>query len=718
MCRHVHPAFRMRTQHHAMDSPSSAMSSPTKALNPLSPERINQQIAPNTPSLTSEYLNMHRKTPKGLSDVQSRVAFLNNLSRGNSPAHGQQQSASSSAAVQRAILGREEAESALTKVSDELSEAQSRERRISERLESLLEELQSTKERQAHERTLFEKEIRKARKEAFRAGSVLVKTQEELKHARTEAKGFKDEALVERTAKEQAKQEAFERAYALAGLTEETEILKEQLRAAEASLHSKKLEARTQQLQRNNVGRMSIAEGDLNLLLTPAGRRPKRSAEDLVNSPKVNSPLANAPEPSPAQDTPPKRQRLSEVTPLEDNQEALTPLMQEALISELEQDLMFERRLRIDAENMLEFMRVECHFKRCSCRMAEDDDAGHVHQQQSVKTVEDAPQAPGADKAQEPQAAKATEKVPEARGTDQVQEPPSMDTADKQEQEKEQSAATNDKNQLLVDLDETSPSHTPKGEPVPFPMESDEERLDADLDDDVDEIVEEVEEVQEVDDDDDDDDEPEPLITFSPATGTFHTMPSPVRSPRKHAAVLDPIQSPRDHAESGMNARLMSGSPPKYASHRHQTPFDSIMESEAYVSTTPGTQPSPALVDVPWDPVLPVRHNTATPEERHDPIKIPLQTDESASNPFAEVPGTPVSREAALAQIRARRGRTNTMKRSASASESVLRSGGMGVTPVRSARRIPGVVQNSETRSDGSVRNRRDVSAPIRMFHH
>ncbi|PWY88717.1 hypothetical protein BO94DRAFT_534613 [Aspergillus sclerotioniger CBS 115572] len=676
-----------------MDSPSSAMSSPTKALNPLSPERINQQIGPNSPSRSSDIFNLQRKTPRGFTDVQAKVAFLNNLSRGNSPAHASQSSAGSAAALQRAVLGREEAESALANVSAQLSEAQSRERRISERLESLLEELQTGKQRQAHERTVFEKEIRKARKEAFRAGSVLVKTQEELKHARNEAKGFKDEAQTERAAKEQAKQEAFERAYAIAGLTEEMEILKEQLRVAEAANRSNKLEARARQIQKNNIGRLSLAEGDLNLLLTPT-RRLKRSADNLGNSPQ-----ANAVESSPAQDTPSKRQRLSDVTSRKEAEEATMSGAHHDRIDELEEVLERERRLRTMAEDMLEFLKVECRFRRCSCRLEEEDQIDHGYEAQSVETGE-------------------------------------------KEEEKHSECHGNNHNTLVVPK-EPSPSHTPKGEPFGSAAKDQIIRkevvgdsvvvdgaagesvkhgtIEDEADGDVDEVVEEVEEAQEVDDDDDEPPE-EPLITFSPATGTFHTFPSPVRgSPRKHSeAVLNPHQSPVTRHEDGKNAQLMSGSPtPKYASCRHKIPFDSIMESEAYVlNPTSESHPSPAVADVPWDPVMPVGYRAETPDRNDDSVKVPLRTEDTGSNRFSDVPGTPISREEALAQIRARRERANTMKRSVSASESVLRSGGMGVAPIRNVRRMPGP-RTTEARSDGSVRrNRRDMSAPIRLSHH
>ncbi|PYI22995.1 hypothetical protein BO99DRAFT_399361 [Aspergillus violaceofuscus CBS 115571] len=647
-----------------MDSP---FSSPTKALNPLSPERMNQQFTPNS-SLTSNILNLRGSHSRGLSDVQSKVAYLNGLSsRGNSPAHAhQQQTASNSAALQRAILGREEAESALAHANADLAEAQSRERRISERLESLLEELQTSKERQAHERAVFEKEIRKARKEAFRAGSVVVKAQEDLKHARAEAKALKEEVQAERRAKEQAKQEAFERAYALAGLTEEMEVLKEQLRVAEANIKSRSLKAHTLKLSQEGAGRMSLAEGDLALLLTPTPRRPKRSAEDSVNSPMVH-----ATKPSPAHQTPPKRQRLSDLTPRQEVQEHTVSAADHDKVEELERILKRERQLRTDAEDLIEFLKLECQFKRCSCRLTEPEEIDHVHEAGTVEAAE---------------------------------------------QNEHEHCTEQHGDHIGVPTNDEVESHTPVGEPAGFATQENLEET-VDDDDDLEEAQEFEQEIVEDAEDDDDDPAEEPVITFSPATGTFHTIPSPVRgSPRKQLPA-NALHSPLAEVESEAEAPAMTGSPvSKHATHRHETPFDSIMESDAFIPTsTPETHRSSVVVDVPWDPVLPVVRDARNSQVTDDLRKIPLRADdESSSNRFPDVPGTPISREEALAQIRARRGRTNTIKRSISAGESALRSGGMGVTPVRSARRIPGL-HHTEARSDGSVRDRRDISAPIRM---
>ncbi|OGM43682.1 hypothetical protein ABOM_008793 [Aspergillus bombycis] len=627
-----------------MSSPSKVfnnpLSSPTKALNPLSPERLNQQAFPNSPTLPNDVRNMQRK-PRGLSEVQAKVAYLNNLSRGNSPAApSTQSSAGNSAALQRAILGREEAESALVNVSAQLSEAQSRERRISERLESLLEELQTAKTRQAHERAVFEKEIRKARKEAFRAGSVLVKAQEELKQARSEAKVLKDEVQSEREAKEKAKQEAFERAYTLAGLMEEMEVLKGRLRAAEANSHADTLEARAQDMHKGDVGRLSLAEGDLAFLQTPTPRRPKRSAEE-----SDDTPLQGRFNHSVAQDTPPKRPRVSDVTPRNEIRNLDLPETKGDDIHKLQIQLESERQLRVDAEDMIEFLKVECMFKRCTCRIEEEREKSHIQD-----TTQHATKKPD--------------------GSDE--------NIDKDEHAGAKPHVENSPGKSSGHSIESAEEPEPEDQPQPE----------------------------------------ETTITFSPATGTFHTIPSPVRRSPTKKLEHDIVELPQLITENRSIPQPQVTSPlAKYDVPWDETPFEPVHKIQACAPLSPSkVRPSPATSDVPWDSEVPEQHRFEGNVDGHDSIRrIPLRNESVEPDHLLGVPGTPIDREEALAQIRARRGRTNNMKRSVSANESTLRAGGMGVTPVRAARRIP-AVQNPDGRYS-EIRSRRDMSAPVRMFH-
>lgn len=670
-----------------MESPSSTRSSPSKVLNPLSPDRMNQQAMPNSPSSVSDALRQQRKSHRGLSDVQAKVAYLNNLSRSGSPGAGAgSTSAGGAAALQRAILGREEAESALTRVSSQLSEAQSRERRISERLESLLEELQSAKERQAHERVVFEKEIRKARKEAFRAGSTLVKTQEDLKHVRAEAKGLYHEVQTERESKEKAKQEAFERAYAIAGLTEELEELKGRLRTAEATNHAITLQhARAREIKKQNLNRMSLAEGDLALIMTPSPRKPKRPAEDMSDTP---APMTA--EPTAHEDTPPKKLiRLSDPLPPQYTQqfECAPPLTVHELVERLQDDLKWEQKQRADAEDMVEFMQVQCMFKVCGCRELERlENEARAKKQASISEKHEIQEETENVKKQEREIVEAEGNIPRQANDGSLE----MGAETKEVQQPEPEMG------LQEELQEDS-----QEEPHEGPEEEQQE-----------EEHEEAESHEEVG---------EPVVTFSPVTGTFRTIPSPLRpSPQKQRrdSNADDSQSSPTRPKSRPEAHsASSGSVPKYETHPHEVLHASIPQSEAYTrDLTPGIRHSQMTAEAQSQ----TKHDNLddvvdNANEIHNVQTVPLRPEDEAPGDFAVAPGTPVSREQALAQIRARRGRTSAMKRSVSASDAGFRPGGLNVTPARVARRIPGV-QHSDPRGIGVKKTRRDMSAPMRVF--
>lgn len=613
---------------------------------------MNQQGIPASPSLPADLLTLHHKSTKGVSEVQAKVAFLNGLSRGGSPVHASQ---ANNAALQRAVLGREEAESALASAQEELSDAQLRERRISERLESLLEELHGTKERQAHERSIFEKEIRKARKEAFRAGSTVVKLQEELKHSKSETRALQEEVAAERHAKDKAKQEAFERAYTLAGLTEELEVLKGKLQSMETANHSNKLEIRAHEIRREDFGRLSLAEGDLAFLTTP--RRPKRVAPDSARSPAPEIEASDA-----VQDTPPKRQRLSEVKSAVESQGTPTAVLEidSEAMEDLRDELVFERRRRTEAEEMVHFLNIECQFERCSCRIAERAGGRYIYD------------ADYFEKFQRPQL------------------------------EAEFEAARQDIPQQL----EPQSSHTPSVEP-PAPIPHQQESV----------VKSEAADPPEK--------MPmpaEPLVTFSPETGTFKTFPSPLRNnvrPRR----TDELTSPR----------LTS---PQADSH-HEWMNSPTSPSRHVKSYTPSGDPMPAQITraIPSGSISSDRADLAAPREsrplmRHAEMdhrrhelsttkRVPLRDSVDSQRSSGLVSDTPINREEALAQIRARRGRARSNQRSVSANEYTGRASGASAnssaaTPGRGPRRIPNLRADGTGEKD--VAERRDLSAPVRMF--
>ncbi|KAJ6111140.1 hypothetical protein N7486_003375 [Penicillium sp. IBT 16267x] len=700
-----------------MESPTRPVLSPTKALNPVSPERMNQQTIPASPSLSSELLSLHHKNTKGVSEVQAKVAFLNSLARGSSPS-AQAQTATNNAALQRAILGREEAESALTSAQEELAEAQSRERRISERLESLLEELHGTKERQGHERSIFEKEIRKARKEAFRAGSTLVKLQEELKHAKSESKALKEEVAAEREAKDRAKQEAFERAYALAGLTEELEVLKGKLRSMEASNHSNKLEVRAHEIRKEDFGRMSLAEGDLAFLTTP--RRPKRAAADSIRSPAQEREPENV-----AEATPPKRQRLSEVTSLTKESVAAPSDLDSEMIDDLKDELYIERRQRIAAEEMVHFLNIECQFERCSCRIAEKEGRRFIYDNEYYEKfqkpqleaeakaaaqaeAEAAAAAKAKAKAQAEAAARAkaqAEAAAKAQAAAQAKEAAEAEAAAAAQAE----VAAQEEAARRAQISYSAPhsSHTPSVEPPAPPPHR------HGVESEVKVKREPTEPPQKMPMPE------EPLVTFSPETGTFKTFPSPIRdNPRPPPRRTDDIDVPsipypqvrprsewRESASSSGHVRSYTPSEePRSSRMANHAPSEPAMNGDIRAHASIEARPT--------------RSREREDYHSHSTTKrVPLR-EPNATQSSSFFPNQPIDREEALAQIRARRGRARSNVRSVSANEAGRSAGSTGstaTTPGRGPRRIPNL-QTQSSRSENDVVERRDLSAPVRMF--
>ncbi|KAJ6043202.1 uncharacterized protein N7446_001398 [Penicillium canescens] len=750
-----------------MESPTRLAPSPSKVLHPVSPERMNQQTIPASPSLPADLLTLHHKNARGVSEVQAKVAFLNGLSRGASPGGS---SAANNAAIQRAILGREEAESALATAQEELSEAESRERRISERLESLLEELHGTKERQGHERSIFEKEIRKARKEAFRAGSTLVKLQEELKHSKSEVKALKDEVTAERESKEKAKQEAFERAYALAGLTEELEVLKGKLRSLETDNHSSNLEVRAHEIRREDFDRMSLAEGDLAFLTTP--RRPKRVAAGSVRSPALEQ------EEDEAEATPPKRPRLSDVAIKNERpaSEAGPVEVDEDVLEEMKEDLVFERRRRVAAEEMVHFLNIECQFERCSCRIAESQGRRYIYdrdyydrfQKPEIEAVEaahaEAARVKAAEAAQveaarietieAAQAEIARLKAAEAARAEAAR----IQVAEAAQAEKARTSAaaaaaqaeaarieaaekataravreaTPQRNNAEPSIDQViSPqppvheerSRTPLAEPPTPPVHQ---------------HFEPAVKVEST--------EPpkmpmpeEPMITFSPETGTFKAFPSPLRDnvrPPRFDSTPDLPQPQEDSHEENIDPTASAPNVETFTPSGEPAPMRMPRAAPSNTSHNHSAAPPPAEARPPRrverdahghrsNAPLPSEARAGRRVEREQPQPYPMPTKRAPLRQETQpqrtshpgVPDTPINREEALAQIRARRGRARSQQRSVSATEASRAArtfAGTNPSATRGPRRLPNLRPDSKTEND--VGERRDMSAPVRMF--
>ena len=634
-----------------MESPSPFRrpSVPGTPLYALSPERMNQRL-PQSPSLPNHLSSPERKHNRDSADVRSKVEFLNSLSGQNAPTSPtRQNAASTNAALQRAILGREEAEAQLSSATAELRESQSRELRIAQRIESLMEELQTVKERQVHERQVFEKEVRKARKEAFKAGSITVKTQEELKDARQELKIAKLEAQHNQDEKERARQEAFERAYALAGLTEEMEVIREKLKCVE-----KERDTALVELQANNTAKdRKVTKLDAQDQTEPTifeVRSISRGSDDDMYEGQTK-PIADS---RPASRVDARAQlesradRPEQLPPFTSSDSApsikwgLTVLPQEEelvdedipkaystddlheRVADLKSELRWEKTQRQRSDETIHMLQMECQFKACACRMAEARGKRFVHD----KVFDEKVHALTAERKRKAQEVPRAEPTKQARTSDTLNE--SLDTA-----------VLEDMTQVLVETDPrqqhfsySTSTNDRFRKPAPIPQIQ--QPIFAQPESDLFDLS------------------PPKHVPVRPSTAMgVMTLASPIRvvpgSPQPRPASGAPSST---HKRSQTVALKEPNSPLR---HSARAPTRSPSFSTAPLPATPGYK-------FPVNQVPRMQLHTQTISTTTTTIPLRGLDSGDVFSPHAPAtPGTPVSREAALAQIRARRDRARSV---------------------------------------------------------
>ena len=205
--------------------------------------------------------------------------------------------------------------------------------------------MQRLKETQAHERIIFEKEVRRARKEAFKSSSSLVNLQEELKSARNKYTLMREEMEGQRRMKNEKEQVALQTRSQLAGLQEELEALKKRLSITEEERDGLKMS-----LKEEEVARVA-AEGAIAL--------PISQEDDEFASPR--------------------KRRRGERPSLKENMDPLAGFDEDAELMALKEDLRLEKKLRTRAEEEAHFLKMECQFGVCSCRIAETQRNTYIH---------------------------------------------------------------------------------------------------------------------------------------------------------------------------------------------------------------------------------------------------------------------------------------------------------------------------------------------------
>lgn len=261
--------------------------------------------------------------------------------------------------------------------------------------------------------------------------------------------------------------------------------------------------------------------------------------------------------------SPKKRSRRSES--MKENVDPETPQLQDRLESVKEQ-LRMEKRIRLRADEQVHFMKMECQFRCCSCRIAERQGTEYVHDStlatqmaEMVSKIANEYESPASEPAPSPLAEQIARPDPEPAQYQEASTPPKQPSL---------------------------------------------QRGNTDQD----------------------------LLNFSPATGTFHKIPSPLK---------DSFTTPGP-----------------------ETPEPSTQASQS----TPQATNLPSL---PTSPIEPTPSFTFPPTPRPLPIPpprtisytktvtVPLKDDP----PFTPAPATPggISREDALEQIRRRRGRARSI---------------------------------------------------------
>ncbi|KAF2104460.1 hypothetical protein NA57DRAFT_70664 [Rhizodiscina lignyota] len=355
-------------------------SSPGTPLFPLSPERVNGTRPPyganppQSPSMPefvkpSEF-TLNPSSPTRLSHsrnnsealVHGMVARFDSLSlKDHQQIHRRDE-----VAIKRAEMAREMAELELAKVKTEREERESdvrklreearrlkreveegkdRERKMLKRLEAQADDVERSIKTYEHQKALMEKENRRLRKEAFKSESLLVKTQEELKATRNSLRIAQSGLESEKAKSFRREQDAFTAEYKLVGVQEELTRANERVKVVEEERDALKTS-----LKEEEVARIA-AEGHIALPTS------QDDEDDEFDSPK-KSPRKNHIDTEDKENVMPKRS---------------------VEVKALQEELDTQRRLRQRAEDQIEYMKMECQFLCCSCRVAEQCGSQYVH---------------------------------------------------------------------------------------------------------------------------------------------------------------------------------------------------------------------------------------------------------------------------------------------------------------------------------------------------
>ncbi|CAK7206838.1 hypothetical protein SEUCBS139899_009644 [Sporothrix eucalyptigena] len=347
-----------------MDFHGSRSGSPTP-LQAVSPERVNQQQG------------SHLGFDSSIASVTDKISQFNSLAMQSK----QLERKTADAALKRAMVGREEAETEMRRYREEvrqlrkqLDEGRHREQRVGERLETVMENYGRAKETHAHTQALWEKEIRRARKETFKSQSAIVKLQEELKSARGNARTAEEALVHEKERSKAREQEAFQARYDLVGCQEELEQTLQKVKMLEQERDAFRSLAKSEEdvARIASEGRLPLPPPDSEEEAEEAELKEKddekeeeaacSDGESMVEDDASND-LLVVPKQRPSKRKSTKSSRISSVTLLDIKSSAAS----EAEISELTRLWQWEKQRADRASDLVEYLEAECHLRACSC---------------------------------------------------------------------------------------------------------------------------------------------------------------------------------------------------------------------------------------------------------------------------------------------------------------------------------------------------------------
>ncbi|OHW90272.1 hypothetical protein CSPAE12_11143 [Colletotrichum incanum] len=306
--------------------------SPGGPLSPMTPDRANQK------QQARNLFTSPRSSPGGRdSSVHEKISQFNNLAMQSKTLERK----TADAALKRAMLGREEAETELRRYRDEskvlrvqLEKGKEREQRVSERLETVMEQYGRAKETYAHTKAAWEKEIKLARKKTFKNESQIIKLQEELKSAREGWRLASDNLDAEKLRSKAREEEAFQARYQMVGMEQELGEAFERIKMLEQERDAYKTLAKEEEVAR----------------IAAEGRIPLPKAFDAAPDDEFASPKKK------------KAPRFSLSTV-----DIVSSAASEEEIEELSLQVSWERQRADRAYELVDFLQAECELQCCPC---------------------------------------------------------------------------------------------------------------------------------------------------------------------------------------------------------------------------------------------------------------------------------------------------------------------------------------------------------------